>query len=155
MARSQGSLEGATAVTGRWRSGPSATPPTQTPAHPPYDLALPAYGLGPKGKDMAHAVVRRPVEEGERGAEEAAPDLALPAHGQGPKERDMTHAALRTYRDAGHGGMKRAPGLAGRDPSEGGGPVVDPIQASAADAPGSAGEAGGPRRTPNLMVPCK
>ena len=46
----------------------------------------------------------RPVEEGERGTEEAAPDLALPAHGLGPKERDMTRAALRTHRDTGYGG---------------------------------------------------
>ena len=51
--------------------------------------------------------------------------------------------------------MKRAPGLAGRDPSEGGRPVVDPIQVSAADVPGSAEEAGRPRRTLHLVLPCK
>ena len=33
--------------------------------------------------------------------------------------------------------------------------MVDPIRASAADVPGSAGEAVGPRRTMHLMVPCK
>ena len=33
--------------------------------------------------------------------------------------------------------------------------MVDPIQASAADVPGSAGEAVGPHRTLDLMVPCK
>ena len=33
--------------------------------------------------------------------------------------------------------------------------MVDPIQASAADVPGSAGKAGGPRRTLHLMVPYK
>ena len=34
-------------------------------------------------------------------------------------------------------------------------PVVDPIQASASDVPGSAGEAVGPHRALHPVVPCK
>ena len=41
--------------------------------------------------------------------------------------------------------MKRAPGLAGRDPSKREGAVIDPIQTSAVDVRGSAGKADGPR----------
>ena len=37
--------------------------------------------------------------------------------------------------------MKRAPGLAGRDPPKRGGAAIDPIQAYAADVHGTAGKA--------------
>ena len=59
--------------------------------------------------------------------------------------------------------MKGVPGLAGHVPlgRRGTGPMADPIQASAPDAPGSTGGAVGPaageeaHRAPGLMVPSK
>ena len=80
----------------------------------------------------------------------------------------MAQTALRTHRDAGHGGDEEG-ARAGRARSAGeGGPMADPIQVSASDAPGSAGGAVGPHgaprpavagegrhRAPDLTVPCK
>ena len=72
----------------------------------------------PAREDMAHGAVRRPVEGGGQGAEEAAPGLALPANDRDLVEKGM--AAPRCGRTATRtmGGMKGAPGLAGRVPPE-------------------------------------
>ena len=49
--------------------------------------------------------------------------------------------------------MKRAPGLAGRDPSEGRGGCGRSDSGLCGDVPCSAGEAGGPRRSLFMVVP--
>ena len=78
---------------------------------------------------------------GKQGAEEAAPALALPAKGRSPLEKGIAHAALRAHRVAGHGGDEEGAHACRAQPVGGGGPVVNPIQASSTDVPGSAGSA--------------